>query len=96
MSDVAYFIGSCLMDKEAERNEAELLVTYFGALRPKLANLDRTDIDIDEVIAEWTLRFPVAWADFNRFLVGWSPGHPKLTPYSECMTDRALKLLPTR
>jgi len=38
--------------------------------------------------------YRVAWADFHRFLKGWSPGHWKLTGYSERVVREVLQQLP--
>ena len=35
MKDVAYFIGSCLNEKDCERLEAKILDTYFGYLQQR-------------------------------------------------------------
>jgi len=40
-----------------------------------------------------SLSTAIAWADFERFLQGWSPGHPKLNSYSAKQTLMALKLV---
>ena len=86
MKDVAYFVGSCLSGPECERREDDLLSVYFDALRSCLpASVDATALEI-----EWRSMYPVAWADFQRFMMGWSPGHRKLTDYSDATTDRAL------
>lgn len=82
MKDVAYFIGSCLSDSECERQEACLLDLYFECLAAALARAGR-DEAYREIASEWRKLFPVAWADFHRFLKGWNPGHWKLHSYSE-------------
>ena len=82
MKDVAYFLGSCLDERECERSEGLYLDIYFTALRSALAH-HRTEIDVEELEAQWRELFPLAWTDFYRFLAGWSPGHPKMNPYSE-------------
>jgi fructose-1,6-bisphosphatase/inositol monophosphatase family enzyme len=86
MKDVAYFVGSCLSGSECERLEVELLDVYFAALRDSLPD----DVDATALEAEWRLLYPVAWADFQRFMSGWSPGHRKLTDYSDTTTERAI------
>ena len=86
MKDVAYFIGSCLSGAECERRESELLSLYFERLRDVLpSHLDGAALE-----TEWRSLYPVAWADFQRFMTGWSPGHRKLTDYSDATTERAL------
>ncbi|MGB0590021.1 MAG: inositol monophosphatase family protein [Myxococcota bacterium] len=86
MKDVAYFIGSCLTGAECERREHEVLELYFAELRACLP----PSVDVAMLEAEWRTLFPVAWADFERFMLGWSPGHRKLTDYSDATTERAI------
>lgn len=78
MKDVAYFISSCLEEEDCEKYEAELLSFYFGQLE---AALDQ-DVDFDALQEEWQRLYHYAWADFYRFLDGWSPGHWKMHRYS--------------
>ena len=47
-------------------------------------------VDADAVETEWRRLFPFAWADFHRFLKGWSPGHWKINAYSERMVGRVV------
>lgn len=82
MKDLAYFVGSVLRDDECERQEAGILDTYFGLLRPAVA-ARHPRVDLDDLETEWRRLYPVAWTDFHRFLRGWSPGHWKLSSYSE-------------
>jgi thiamine kinase-like enzyme len=87
MKDVAYFIGSCLTDSECERLEDKILDTYFTALQRELTEPNA------ELEAEWRSLYQVAWADFHRFLKGWSPGHWKLNSYSERVTAEVISNL---
>lgn len=89
MKDVAYFIGSVFEESDCARFEQELLATYFRALRDHLPDT----LDADALEREWRGLYPVAWTDFHRFLLGWSPGHWKLHRYSERMTQQALEQL---
>ena len=88
MKDIAYFLGSCLSENECENTEIELLDFYFEQLR---AALQDCLINLDELEQEWRYMYPIAWADFNRFLMGWMPTHQKLHGYSEKMAQKALK-----
>ncbi|WP_166424192.1 phosphotransferase [Paraglaciecola sp. 20A4] len=45
---------------------------------------------IDELEQEWRTLLPLAWADFNRFLQGWSPGHVKINDFMQAQTTLAL------
>jgi hypothetical protein len=89
MKDVAYLLGSCLDERECERGEAEYLDIYFSALRGALA----PEVDADALESEWRQLFPIAWTDFYRFLAGWCPGHPKMTPYSERLAREVVAAL---
>ena len=89
MKDVAYFLSSCLHEDDLEVYADDLLAYYFELLEISLIRLPQ-DIDIKLVINEWTQLYAYAWADFYRFLDGWSPGHWKIHGYSKRMTDRVL------
>lgn len=92
MKDVAYFIGSCLNEDECEAMESQLLDYYFAVLIDKIAEKQEC-INVDELEIEWRELYPVAWADFHRFIKGWSPGHWKINSYSEKLTARVIKNL---
>lgn len=87
MKDVAYFIGSCLNENECERLEAQILDTYFEYLQNVLEEKNEA---LEE---EWRSLYRVAWADFHRFLKGWSPGHWKINNYSEQVTSEVINSL---
>jgi len=87
MKDVAYFIGSCLNEKESERLEAKILDTYFDHLQSALGAINTA------LETEWRSLYRVAWADFHRFLKGWSPSHWKLNSYSERVTTEVINNL---
>ncbi len=91
VQDVAYFLGSCLEDDELEAHAAGYLDAYFLALRTALP----APSDADAIESEWRGLWPIAWADFHRFLAGWSPGHWKLSRYSAARLDEALRSLAT-
>ncbi|HKK80350.1 MAG TPA: phosphotransferase [Phaeodactylibacter sp.] len=87
MKDVAYFVGSCLDEKDCERLEAQILDTYFACLQSELGQSN------EALEREWRPLYRVAWADFHRFLKGWSPGHWKINGYSERVTAEVIKNL---
>lgn len=87
MKDVAYFIGSCLSESECEQLEAQILDTYFDYLQRALAERN------EALEMEWRSMYRVAWADFHRFLKGWSPGHWKINSYSERVTTEVINSL---
>jgi hypothetical protein len=87
MKDVAYFIGSCLNESECERLEAQILDTYFECLQSEMKERN------EALETEWRSLYRVAWADFHRFLKGWSPGHWKINSYSERVTAEVINRL---
>lgn len=89
VQDVAYFLGSCLDDAALEERAEGYLDQYFETL---LLALERFHPDMDggAIEKEWRALWPTSWADFHRFLLGWSPGHWKLSRYSETMLEVAL------
>jgi hypothetical protein len=90
MKDVAYFLGSCLTEGECEQWENTLLDGYFSALREALP-LYGKQVDAQALENEWRALYPVAWADFHRFLAGWMPDHRKITDYSRRLVKQVLK-----
>jgi hypothetical protein len=92
MKDVAYFLGSCLTEKECEQQEEWILDFYFAELT-KAIKVEKPHINTDELETDWRKMYPVAVADFHRFLKGWSPGHWKLNSYSEKITRKVIAQL---
>lgn len=82
MKDVAYFIGSCLREEECAAWESRLLDHYFESLISALVS-KKCRVDLDTLEVNWRGLYKYAWADFHRFLKGWSPGHWKVNDYSE-------------
>ncbi|MEL6559119.1 MAG: phosphotransferase [Bacteroidota bacterium] len=90
MKDVAYFLSSCLTEDQLIQNEKSLLKYYFNQLEVSLSN-EGLDIDSQLVIKEWGELYNYAWADFYRFLDGWSPQHWKIHRYSKQIRDQVIK-----
>lgn len=90
MKDLAYLMGSCLTEEECEIYESQILEYYFKHLKATIAQF-HPSINGEEVEAEWRLLYPIAWADFMRFLLGWMPTHQKINGYSLKMVQKALK-----
>jgi thiamine kinase-like enzyme len=87
MKDVAYFTGSCLEEHECERLENKILDTYFNYFHKAASQQN------EELEHEWRSLYRIAWADFHRFLKGWSPNHWKINSYSERITREVIKSL---
>lgn len=94
VQDLAYFLGSCLKQCELESVAAGLLDYYFKVLTDAVSErhpqVDTTELEA-ELEQEWRSLYDMAWADFQRFLQGWSPGHWKLNSYSDRLTQQVLK-----
>jgi len=89
MKDVAYLISSCFDEETCEKYADELLSYYFKMLE---VALDKS-ADIQLIKKEWSELYHYAWADFYRFLDGWSPGHWKMHGYSKRITEQVIKAL---
>ena len=92
MKDVAYFLGSCLDERQCQQQETELLDYYFQQLK-KAISVHHTMIDPEAVELNWRLLYPIAWTDFHRFIKGWSPGHWKINSYSEQLAHGVISRL---
>ncbi|MCH9813985.1 MAG: ecdysteroid 22-kinase family protein [Epsilonproteobacteria bacterium] len=95
MKDVAYFMSSAIEPKQCEVMQTWILDTYFIQLKEALAHY-QPHIESEEVEQEWRVLFAVAWADFQRFIKGWSPDHYKINTYTESLTTKALKYLKSK
>ena len=84
--DVAYFLDCCLSYNGSENQAETWLDFYFQALRQA-----RPDLPAD-LEAEWRRLYPVAWADYARFMQGWGRPGP-LDRYTQRQLQRALTLL---
>jgi hypothetical protein len=90
MKDLAYFVGSCFGDADSEKFEQEILNSYFKELKKALKD---SSISFEALENEWREMYPIAWADFHRFVKGWSPGHWKINSYSEKITKKVISEL---
>ena len=95
MKDVAYFMSSAVEPEDCAKMETWVLDTYFVALENAIRHY-HPYLDSTEIEREWRPLFAVAWADFQRFVKGWSPGHYKINAYSEALTERALDTLASK
>jgi len=92
MKDVAYFFSSCMTGDECEVYETELLDFYFEQLSAALLHYGKR-LDRSKLEAQWRSLYDVAWADFQRFLNGWSPQHWKINDYTEKLTNQVVSRL---
>lgn len=92
MKDVALFMSSAVRPQDCAELESEVLDAYFQHLKEALMHY-QPHLSFDDVEAAWRPMFYVAWADFQRFVKGWSPEHWKINPYTEQLTLRVLNQL---
>lgn len=92
VKDLAYFLGCCFSSSELFEYQNELLECYFQYLNQALVHYS-ISVDFEQLEAEWRALYPVANADFQRFLLGWSPHHKKLTSYMDAQTKLALTIV---
>ncbi len=78
--DVMYFMTSCMDDSELHKHAQSYLDYYFSQLKQALSDY-QPHINADDVVTQWAHLWSVAWADFYRFLLGWSPEHKKVNSY---------------
>ncbi|MFA0309721.1 choline kinase [Vibrio splendidus] len=92
MKDVALFMSSAVRPQDCAELESHMLETYFRYLEEALAYY-QPQLSFDEIEAAWRPMFYVAWADFQRFVKGWSPEHWKINPYTEQLTQTVIDQL---
>lgn len=80
VKDLVYLLGA-LPDARLETQHDRWVAQYFG------------ELDRPEAEAAWRPLVPFAWADFERFLVGWAPSHAKRRNFTAVQTRRALLAL---
>lgn len=89
VKDVAYFFSSCLAEEDFDRHSPPLLSYYFEQLHKALQTQAR-QLDFPALEREWRQLYPYAWADFHRFINGWSPDHWKLNGFMHAQTEQVL------
>jgi hypothetical protein len=92
VKDLAYFVGACLSQDDLFKYEKGILEEYFLQLNNALDHY-QIKVNFMHLQQEWRSLYPLAWADFYRFLLGWAPGHYKINPYMQKQTDIALASL---
>ncbi len=93
MKDVVYLLSG-LLDHEIDPVCAaeQALEFYFVALKTALQEAQKA-LDFNALEREWRMLYPIAWADFLRFLQGWMPGRYRLSEYDQQQIEQALRLL---
>ncbi len=92
MKDLILFISSCITPDKCFQLESLLVDYYFKALTEALEKT-QPQINAGQVELAWRPLYGLAWADFQRFIKGWSPGHWKINDYTEQLTRKVLNSL---
>lgn len=92
MKDLAYFMSSAIEPEVCYRKEQWVLNTYFEELK-KALDFYQPKLNFNEIEKEYRSLFCIAWADFQRFIKGWSPNHFKINSYTDSLTLKALEYL---
>jgi len=90
MKDVILFISSAIKPEDCTLQAPILVDHYFHCLQQATRN---TAFNGEQLEAVWRPLYVIAWADFQRFVKGWSPNHWKINNYSESLTQQALGAL---
>ena len=92
IKDVVLLLASSFDNHALENHADELMQQYFRQLRLSLT-AKRPDMDIATLCHQWAELIPFAWADYQRFLEGWKPGHTRITAFMLAMTNKAMAAL---
>lgn len=92
MKDVAYLLSGG-SSNAAEAVEARHLDTYFVHLREALARAPRdvdVGVDVEALEGAWRALYPIARADYHRFLAGWAKDNWRRDTYAQRLTRDVL------
>ena len=92
MKDLILFISSAIPPGNCYEFQSTLLDYYFKSLTTAVLHT-RPDIDALQLELAWRPLYGLAWADFQRFVKGWSPDHWKINEYTEQLTEQAINSL---
>ncbi|MEL0630521.1 phosphotransferase [Psychromonas aquatilis] len=92
MKDLILFISSAIPPEHCARLQNSLIDYYFACLSEAVVATGK-GIDPMKLEQAWRPLYAIAWADFQRFVKGWSPNHWKINDYTENLTAQALSSL---
>jgi len=80
VKDLAYLVGSCLDEDQLFKFDELILEEYLTQLKQALI-ANNIQLDFSALAQETVKLYPIAWADFYRFLLGWNPQSWKICDY---------------
>ncbi|GMQ48036.1 phosphotransferase [Vibrio sp. 10N] len=89
VKDIALFLCTVLDFDDPLLSIDTYVETYFGQLEVALATY-QPNVDASDVCHEWRKLLGLAWADYQRFLLGWSPVHERVNAFTNQLTLDAL------
>lgn len=89
LQDVMLFFTSVFNAEQLTEHCDMLLEFYFEALQLALSNRFEPRV-IQQIEQSWREAWPIIWADFYRFLLGWKPDHSKINPYMKMQSKMAV------
>ena len=92
VKDLMYLVGSCLNEDKLIAYDALILDEYLKHLKKALMHYKST-LNFEAICKETKILYPVAWADFYRFLLGWNPESWKICDYMKKKSVVGLTLL---
>ncbi|MDF2695917.1 MAG: hypothetical protein K0S65_4300, partial [Labilithrix sp.] len=90
MKDVAYLLCGHFGDRTLEQRHLD---GYFQKLRIALARRAEP-VDVDALETEWRALYPIACADFYRFMAGWAKDHWRRDAYGQALVRDVLSTRP--
>lgn len=91
VKDLAYLVGSCLKQEQLVEFDPLILPEYLKHLKQALAHY-QVPLDFNALKTETYQLYPIAWADFYRFLLGWNPQSWKICQYMKTQSAIGLSL----
>jgi len=92
VKDLAYLVGSCLNEEQLYQFDGLVVCEYLTHLKAALSYY-QVSLDFDALVNETQQLYPVAWADFYRFLLGWNPQSWKICDYMKAKSAQGLELI---
>ncbi|MBO1254671.1 phosphotransferase [Alteromonas sp. 5E99-2] len=89
VKDLAYLVGSALHEDDLAVYGDRILNEYIHQLKLAVKHYN-INLDIDELEQEVRFLYPIAWADFYRFLLGWNPKSWKICGFMRHMSKVGL------
>lgn len=89
VKDLAYLAGSAF-DDQGLYQYGELILNEYICQLSRALQYYQKPIDHNAIEAEYRELYPLAWADFYRFLLGWNPKSWKICGYMQEMTEKGL------